>query len=137
MGILKQPDPGGRVEGFAWTSAAAVAAAHDAQIRASAAEARAARAEKELSALQARLETLSASPAEQEMADAREAERLGVARFMKDSTALWGDDRRRVMAAVVRESRKNGLDPLLTSAVIQVESHFDPFAVSGAGARGL
>jgi soluble lytic murein transglycosylase len=137
VGVVKQPDPGGRAEGFAWTASAAVAAAHDAQTRAQAAEARAASAERELSAVRTRLEALASSPAAQEMADAREAEQLGVARFMKDSTALWGDDRRRVMAAVVRESRKNGLDPLLTAAVIQVESHFDPFAVSGAGARGL
>ena len=35
------------------------------------------------------------------------AERLGVSRFMKDSTALWGDERRRVMAAIVRESRRD------------------------------
>jgi soluble lytic murein transglycosylase len=137
VGIIKQPDPGGQAEGFAWTAGAAVAAAHGAEMRARSAEERAADAERELAAVRARLETLSASGAEQELADAQEAERLGVARFMKDSIALWGDDRRRVMAAVVRESRKNGLDPLLTAAVIQVESHFDPFAVSGAGARGL
>ena len=137
LGVVKQADPGGQAEGFAWTAGAAVAAAHDAELRARSAEARAARVEQELSAVRARLDTLAGSGAEQEIADAREAERLGVARFMKDSTALWGDDRRRVMAAVVRESRKHGLDPLLTAAVIQVESHFDPFAVSGAGARGL
>lgn len=136
VGVVKQPDPG-RAEDFAWTAGAAVAAAHGAEMRARDAEARAAEAERKLAAVRARLETLSGSGAEQELTDAREAERLGVARFMKDSTALWGDDRRRVMAAVVRESRKNGLDPLLTAAVIQVESHFDPFAVSGAGARGL
>ena len=41
------------------------------------------------------------------------------------------------MAAIVREARRNGLDPALVAAVIQVESHFDPFAVSGAGACGL
>ncbi|HEY6907812.1 MAG TPA: lytic transglycosylase domain-containing protein [Myxococcales bacterium] len=137
VGVVKQPDPDRREEDFAWTAGAAVAAAHGAEARARDAEARAADAERKLAALEARLETLSGSGAEQELTDAREAERLGVARLMKDSTALWGDDRRRVMAAVVRESRKNGLDPLLTAAVIQVESHFDPFAVSGAGARGL
>jgi peptidoglycan lytic transglycosylase len=41
------------------------------------------------------------------------------------------------MAAIVREARRTGLDPLLVSAVIQVESRFDPFAVSGVGACGL
>src|SRR6185437_10005870 len=45
VGVIKQPDPGGRAEGFAWTTAAAFAAAHDAEARAHAAEARAARAE--------------------------------------------------------------------------------------------
>src|SRR5205823_8912473 len=33
--------------------------------------------------------------------------------------------------------RRNGLDPLLVAAVIEVESRFDPFAVSGVGACGL
>src|SRR5882724_2627610 len=75
--------------------------------------------------------------AEQELSDYQEAERIGVPRFMKDSTTLWGDERRRVMAALVRESRRNGLDPALVAAVILVESRFDPFAVSSVGARGL
>src|SRR5262249_18785744 len=63
--------------------------------------------------------------------------KLGVGRYMKDSPALRADQRRRVEAAIVRESRRNGLDPLLVAAVIQIESHFDPFAVSPVGARGL
>jgi soluble lytic murein transglycosylase len=41
------------------------------------------------------------------------------------------------MAAIVRESRRNGLDPALVAAVIQVESRFDPLAVSPVGAMGL
>ncbi|MDX1435127.1 MAG: lytic transglycosylase domain-containing protein [Gammaproteobacteria bacterium] len=36
-----------------------------------------------------------------------------------------------------RESVRNGLDPELVLAVIQVESNFDRFAISSAGARGL
>ncbi|TMA32486.1 MAG: lytic transglycosylase domain-containing protein [Deltaproteobacteria bacterium] len=56
---------------------------------------------------------------------------------MKDSPALWADERRHVEATIVREARRNGLDPLLVAAVIQVESRFDPFAVSDAGACGL
>src|SRR5260370_7604518 len=56
---------------------------------------------------------------------------------MKDWPALSGDERRHVMAARVRESRRTGLDPVLVAAVIHVESHFDPFAVSGVGAYGL
>lgn len=130
IGLLKQPDPGDHLDDLAFTAAAAVETARQA-------EARAQQAERSLASAQARLRALTATGADEELADAREAERLGVPRWMKDSTALWGDERRRVMAAIVRESRRNGLDPALVAAVIQVESHFDPFAVSGAGARGL
>lgn len=38
---------------------------------------------------------------------------------------------------ILRESEKNRLDPLLILAVIQVESRFDPQAVSSRGAHGL
>ncbi len=130
LGLLKQPDPGDRADEFAFTAAAAIEAARKADDRAD-------RMERALAAANARIQVLAVSGAEQELADYREAEQLGVSRYMKDSTALWGDDRRRVMAAIVRESRRNGLDPALVAAVINVESHFDPFAVSGAGARGL
>ena len=51
LGVVKQADPGGQAEGFAWTAGAAVAAAHDAELRARSAEARAARVEQELSAV--------------------------------------------------------------------------------------
>ena len=130
LGLLRQPDPKNQIDSFAWTAAAAVEAARQA-------EARAQGAEKALTAAKSRIDALSAFGAAQELADFNEAERLGVSRFMKDSTALWGDERRRVEAAIVREARRNGLDPLLVAAVIQVESHFDPFAVSGVGACGL
>jgi soluble lytic murein transglycosylase-like protein len=123
LGLVKQPDPRGQVDQFAFTAAAAVQVAREAQQRASVA--------------QARLRALPAVLLEQEIADLREAERIGLARFMQDSTALWGDERRRVLSAIVRESRRNGLDPALVAAVIQVESHFDSFAVSSVGARGL
>lgn len=39
--------------------------------------------------------------------------------------------------AVVAESRQRGFSPALVLAVIEVESRFDPFAVSDAGALGL
>ncbi len=130
IGLVKQPDPGDHASDLAYTAAAAVEAARTAQDRAR-------RAEHDLAAANARIQALSAAGAEQELADFQEAERLGVSRFMKDSTALWGDDRRRVMAAIVRESRRQGLDPALVAAVIQVESRFDPLAVSGVGACGL
>ncbi len=129
LGLLAKPNPD-RSEDFAWTTAAAL----DALRRA---EAKAKETKKDLAAAQLRIEALSALGAAQELGDYQEAERLGVSRFMKDSTAFWGDERRRVEAAIVRESRRNGLDPLLVAAVIQVESRFDPFAVSGMGACGL
>jgi len=130
LGLLKRPDPDDRFANLTFTAAAAVDTARKANERAR-------RAEGDLSLATSRIEALSAAGAEQELADLREAERIGVSRFMKDGTALWGEERRRVMAAIVREARRNGLDPALVAAVIQVESHFDPFAVSGAGACGL
>ena len=109
MGLLKQPDPDGRADDLAFTAAAAVEAARTAMERAR-------RAEQELAAAKARIGALSALGAEEELADYQEAERLGVSRFMKDS--LWGGERRRVMATIVRESRRNGLDPALVAAVV-------------------
>ena len=131
LGLLRQPDPKDQLDSFAWTAAAAVETARHAELRAQSAE-------KALTVAKTRIDALSAFGAAQELADFNEAEGLGVSRFMKDSsTALWGDERRRVEAAIVREARRNGLDPLLVAAVIEVESRFDPFAVSGVGARGL
>jgi len=130
LGLVKRPDPDDRLANVTFTAALAVETARRADERAR-------RAEADLSLATARVQALSATSTEQELADLREAERIGVSRFMKFGTALWGDERRRVMAAIVREARRNGLDPALVAAVIQVESHFDPFAVSSAGACGL
>lgn len=137
LGLVKRPDPQRQIDQFAFTAAAAVEAVRHAEGRIRAAEARAREKEKELEEARSRIDALSAFGAAQELSDYREAQRLGVARFMKDSTALWGDQRKHVMAAIVREARHNGLDPVLVAAVIHVESRFDPFAVSGVGARGL
>src|SRR5689334_14127628 len=65
VGVVKQPDPGGRAEEFARTAGTAVAVAQGAEMRARAAEARAAEAERQLSAVRARLATLSTTGAEQ------------------------------------------------------------------------
>ena len=132
LGLLAQPNPehNRQVDDLAFTTAAAVQSAQKANQRAAAAE-------KALAEAKAKFETLTQIGADQEYLDYREAERLGVSRFMKDSTAIWGEERRHVMAAIVREARRNGLDPLMVAAVIQVESRFDPFAVSGVGACGL
>ncbi len=130
LGLLRQPDPQNQLESFAWTAAAAIETARHAEDRARVTE-------KALADARSRIHELSEFGAAQELADYNEAEHLGVARFMKDSTALWGGERRHVEEAIVREARRNGLDPVLVAAVIQVESRFDPFAVSGVGACGL
>jgi soluble lytic murein transglycosylase len=130
LGLVKQPNPNHAQEMSVYTATAAVDTARQAQQKLLAAE-------EKLSRAQARIDALRQSGAEQDLADFQEAERLGVSRFMSNSTSLWGDDRRRVEVAIVREARRNGLDPLLVAAVIQVESRFDPFAVSGVGACGL
>ncbi|MCA9779597.1 MAG: lytic transglycosylase domain-containing protein [Candidatus Eremiobacteraeota bacterium] len=45
--------------------------------------------------------------------------------------------RQKIASAIEREARSNGVDPLFLTALIQVESGFDPEAVSVSGARGL
>ena len=47
------------------------------------------------------------------------------------------DELRRVVRVVEKASRRHGADPLMVLAVIQVESRFDPWAVSPQGALGL
>ncbi|HEY3452234.1 MAG TPA: lytic transglycosylase domain-containing protein [Myxococcales bacterium] len=44
---------------------------------------------------------------------------------------------KRMAVALVREARRNGLDPQLVAAVAEVESHYDPFAISSQGAVGV
>ncbi len=46
-------------------------------------------------------------------------------------------DRVRLAAAILEEAELAGIDPLLVLAVIEVESRYDPNALSGRGARGL
>lgn len=43
----------------------------------------------------------------------------------------------RLGMAFVREGHRNGIDPLLLAAVAKVESHYNPFATSSVGARGV
>lgn len=53
------------------------------------------------------------------------------------NSSLSGAERRRVIEAVLRSSRRYGLDPFLVIAVLLVESDARPWAVSGKGAIGL
>src|SRR5690606_13423552 len=46
-------------------------------------------------------------------------------------------ERLRLLQAIHREARAAGLKPDLVLALIEVESGFDPFAISSAGAQGL
>ena len=132
LGLVASPGPGDdhTAANLAWTAAAAVQTAERSEQRAQGAA-------KALAEARARLEQLEAAGAAQEVRDWQEAKGLGLDHALDDRGALWGDDRRRVLAAIVRESRRQGLDPLMIAAVIEIESHFDPFAVSPAGAYGL
>ena len=47
------------------------------------------------------------------------------------------DERMRILTRVHFEAERAGLEPELVLAVIEVESNFDPYAVSVAGALGL
>ena len=75
LGLVKQPSPGDQAANFAFAAAAALETARRADERAR-------RAEAELATARARIEALSAD--EQELSDYREAERIGVSRWMKD-----------------------------------------------------
>ena len=55
-----------------------------------------------------------------------------LARYIKDAA-----QRLDILQAVFREANHHGLNPGLVMAVIQIESHFDRFAVSRVGAQGM
>ena len=55
-----------------------------------------------------------------------------LARYIKSP-----DERMRVLKAVHREATIAGLRPEIVLAVIQIESAFDPYAVSRVGAQGM
>lgn len=130
LGLVASPGPqrDGSVENLAFTASAAVETARRSDERARAAE-------RALADARVRLDQLA--DAVQEVQDFREAQRLGLDRAMDDRGAFTHEERRRVLAAIVRESRRQGLDPVMVAAVIDVESRFDPFAKSQVGACGL
>lgn len=86
--------------------------------------------ETELKALKARLEELDDTPLYEQ------AEAMGLTALVAASR-LPDRQQRRLAVAIVREARRNGLDPLLVAAVIRCESAFDSYAVSPVGAMGL
>lgn len=67
----------------------------------------------------------------------QEAKATGVLDAVSRSSSLTPRQQERLGIAIVREAHRNALDPLLVVAVIQSESAFDNFAVSGVGAIGL
>jgi soluble lytic murein transglycosylase-like protein len=71
--------------------------------------------------------------------DSLEAERLDwVAGHLRDNArSLSADEVDRTARVLVREARDRGFEPGLVLAVIEIESQFDAFAVSHAGAMGL
>ncbi|MCY1077773.1 lytic transglycosylase domain-containing protein [Archangium lansingense] len=65
-----------------------------------------------------------------------EAEALGVT-VAVEASRLPERQQRRLAMAIVREARRNKVDPMLVVAVIRCESSFNNYAVSHVGAMGL
>jgi soluble lytic murein transglycosylase-like protein len=132
LGLVASPGPGRdqRAANLAWTTAAAVETAQRWDQRARAAEA-------EVLQARAQLAQLDQMGAVEELRDWQEAKRMGLDRALGARGGPWVSDQRRVLAAIVREAHRHGLDPLMVAAVIEIESRFDPLAVSPAGAYGL
>lgn len=59
------------------------------------------------------------------------------AHLREHARSLSSAEVERTAEALVREARKRGFDPGLVLAIIEIESHFDAFAVSPVGAIGL
>lgn len=67
-----------------------------------------------------------------------EARRLGIISAVSEACpGLRPSAVRRMGIAIVSEARRNSLDPFLLAALAHVESRFNPFVTSGAGARGV
>ncbi len=94
--------------------------------------------QQEVAELRARLAAQEATLArlEEEAALYAEAERLGVTVAVQASR-LPERQQRRLAMAIVREARRNQVDPMLVVAVIRCESSFNNYAVSHVGAMGL
>jgi soluble lytic murein transglycosylase-like protein len=76
--------------------------------------------------------------AEAEIEATRAAVRAALEAHLRDRrSALSAEETERVVEAVLRSSRRYGLDPFLVTAVLIVESDARPWAESGKGAIGL
>jgi peptidoglycan lytic transglycosylase len=73
---------------------------------------------------------------EEEAALYEEAEALGIVATVQASR-LPERQQRRLAMAIVREAKRNKVDPMLVVAVIRCESSFNNYAVSHVGAMGL
>ena len=73
---------------------------------------------------------------EEEASLYEEAERLGIVTAV-EASRLPERQQRRLAMAIVREARRNKVDPMLVVAVIRCESSFNNYAVSHVGAMGL
>src|SRR5437763_1211838 len=62
---------------------------------------------------------------------------VGVRRRTRRATQKPHSIGRGILLGIGRESRRQGLDPVMVAAVIEIESRFDPFAKSHVGACGL
>jgi soluble lytic murein transglycosylase-like protein len=80
-------------------------------------------------------EPLAVEPAE--VARGVDPEVLAAAERLSESGVLLPEEIASLAEVLVQESRRLGLAPSLVLAVIEVESRFDPFAVSPVGALGL
>ena len=87
---------------------------------------------KRLDSVEARLASMD------EVADWDEAVRLGIARALaRKATGYAPGEVAHLAATIVHEAHAAGIDPQLAAAVMWVESGYDPYAVSDAGAAGL
>lgn len=93
----------------------------------------------ELESVQSELQTLVSRMEHVDGAEAyAEAKRLGIIDAVaRGNPSLRPSAIRRMGVALVAEARRHNLDPLLLAAIARVESGFNPFATSVAGARGL
>jgi len=67
----------------------------------------------------------------------KDREEIALLRFKDNILKLRHPDLAKISQAVFDKSKKFGFNPFLVMAIIQVESNFNPYAVSVAGAHGL